>query len=213
MCIIEITWQEFIDLVKALTPLAIFFFPIIIFKKHISELLSEFKRRLKTSNKINIVSKFASIEMERTRVAPTGVYKGTQSPGPDTLREEQRKKLYEDSRGMKLVHTLSKSSRSGQLFDIEIFIIPHKHSSMKGLSKVSYFFGAYWQNKTYETDNRFNGFLISTSAYGPFLCTAELHFNDGHTVTLSRYIDFEMGDFAPVSLIEHIDTKDKKDRK
>jgi hypothetical protein len=35
--------------------------------------------------------------------------------------------------------------------------------------------------------------MISTSAYGPFMCTAELFFADGERVFVNRYVDFEMG--------------------
>ena len=34
---------------------------------------------------------------------------------------------------------------------------------------------------------------IATSAYGPFMCTAEIYFSDSHVAMVSRYIDFEMG--------------------
>lgn len=213
MCFVNISWQEFIDLVKVLTPIIVVVFPLAIFRKQISSLLSELRFRLKTSNRISFVSKIASIEMDRTRVGPSGTYEGCKADDVDGLREKHRTSLYKDSRGLQLVHTLSKSSADQQLFDIEIFIVPHKEASVKGLSKVSYFFGSYWSNKSFETSNRFNGFLVSTSAYGSFLCTAELTFTDGTSTLLSRYIDFEMGDFAPVSLIEHKTEKSGKKAK
>ena len=41
--------------------------------------------------------------------------------------------------------------------------------------------------------DRARGFPITTSAYGPFMCTAKLYFTDGEEVMLHRYVDFEMG--------------------
>jgi hypothetical protein len=35
---------------------------------------------------------------------------------------------------------------------------------------------------------------VRLSAYGPFLCTCLVTFEDGEQVSLYRYIDFEMGE-------------------
>src|SRR5208282_5009041 len=65
--------------------------------------------------------------------------------------------------------------------------------------RVEYYFGGAWHNRIFPSIARENGFAVSTAAYGPFLCTAKVFFNDGSTTMLHRYVDFEMGDFAPSS--------------
>ncbi len=111
----------------------------------------------------------------------------------DGNRAKERHGLYEVARGAMLVHRLQRSSTEGQLYSILIYVIPHKGASLAGVSKVEYFFGSHWGNKIYPSSDRSRGFPIVTSAYGPFLCTAQVTFNDGEKATLARYIDFEMG--------------------
>lgn len=114
----------------------------------------------------------------------------------DKDRALHRQSLYEAARGAMLVHRLQRSTADGQLYDILIYVIPHK-SMLSGVVSVEYFFGSYWGNKIYPSHDRSRGFPVVTSAYGPFLCTAKVIFNDGTSTVISRYIDFEMGNVAP----------------
>lgn len=132
-----------------------------------------------------MVAKPGDFSSEDTRV---GVY-----VDKDGTRVAERDALYQSARDVMLVHRLQRSSQDRQLYDILIYVIPHKGASLAGVSKVEYFFGHYWGNKIFPSNDRSRGFPIVTSAYGPFLCTARVHFNDGSIVTLSRYLDFEMG--------------------
>ncbi len=111
----------------------------------------------------------------------------------DGVRSRERDALYQAARSVMLVHRLQRSSQDRQLYDILIYVIPHKSTSLAGVTMVEYFFGHYWGNKIYPSTDRSRGFPVVTSAFGPFLCTARVSFNDGTTVTLSRYIDFETG--------------------
>lgn len=119
---------------------------------------------------------------------------------PDHSRQAERDAIYKSCRGVMLVHKIFKSAEDGQLFDIHIFVIPHKEGSLNGVREVQYFLGHYWGNKVFPSSNRYNGFAISTSAYGPMLCTAKIIFTDGISFTQARYIDFEMGATAPALL-------------
>lgn len=114
----------------------------------------------------------------------------------DGTRAQERDRLYEVSRGVALVHRLQRSTEEGQLYDVLIYVIPHK-TSLAGVTSVEYFFGRFWGNKVFPSQDRSRGFPVVTSAYGPFLCTARVHFNDGTATTISRYIDFEMGNNTP----------------
>lgn len=94
------------------------------------------------------------------------------------------------------VHALEPSGERGQEYDIFIYLIRHKSENYGDLESAEFFLGHYWGNRIFvgEWIGRFVG--VQTSAYGPFLCTCRLTFKDGESVTLSRYIDFEM---APVT--------------
>jgi hypothetical protein len=115
----------------------------------------------------------------------------------DGARKKQRDALYAKSRGVMLAHRLQRSSQDGQLYDILIYVIPHKSVSLVGVCTVEYFFGHYWGNKIFPSHDRSRGFPVVTSGYGPFLCTAKVIYNDGAEIVISRYIDFEMGGCAP----------------
>ena len=168
---------------------------VVYFRSHISSLLTALVARVKDGAALKIggleigsgsglVATPGDFSKEDSRV---GVYQD------DKSREIQRHKIYEEARGAMLVHRLQKSSEDGQLYDILIYLIPHK-ASFAGLVTVEYFFGSFWGNKVFPSHNRSRGFPVVTSAYGSFLCTARLIFNDGTSTVVYRYIDFEMGD-------------------
>jgi poly(A) polymerase Pap1 len=94
------------------------------------------------------------------------------------------------------VHKVAPSSKEGQLYDILIYLIPHKDATLAPVTKVEYYFGKYWDDQLFLVTDRAHNFPIATSAYGPFVCTAELYFSDGTSCILSRYVDFEMGAFS-----------------
>lgn len=79
------------------------------------------------------------------------------------------------------------------LYDIQLYIIPHKDATLASVSTVEYYFGKHWGNQIFVSNDRARGFPIGTSAYGSFMCTAELTFTDGTKTMINRYVDFEMG--------------------
>jgi len=164
------------------------------FRGHISDLLAALVVRVKDGSTLKVggleigaasglVATPGNFSKEDSRV---GVYQD------DKSRESQRHGIYKEARGAMLVHRLQKSSQDGQLYDILIYVVPHK-ASFAGLVTVEYFFGSFWGNKVYPSHDRSRGFPVVTSAYGSFLCTAKLIFNDGTSSIVYRYIDFEMG--------------------
>jgi len=58
---------------------------------------------------------------------------------------------------------------------------------------VEYYFGKHWGNQIFTSIDRARDFVITTSAYGSFMCIAKLCFSDGEQVMINRYVDFEMG--------------------
>ncbi len=142
--------------------------------------------------------KLASFELGPNYVAPDKDLK----PMSSTLesrhdkgdeRERERIQYYRPNRGIMLVHRIVPSAQKGQRYDILIYLIPHKDATIASISKVEYYFGTYWKSQIFTVYDRARNFPIATSAYGEFVCTAKLHFSDGETCILSRYIDFEMG--------------------
>ena len=125
----------------------------------------------------------------------------------DGTREKERSDYYDDARRIMLVHTIARSRDQNGSYDIRIFVIPHnriedppsKMVSLAGVSRVEYYFGGAWGNLVFPSQDRASNFAVAVSAYGPFLATAHVVFNDGHIATLHRYIDFEMGNYAPVT--------------
>jgi hypothetical protein len=167
---------------------------LVYFRTHISDLLAAFVVRVKDGAALKVggleigatsglVATPGNFSKEDTRI---GAYQD------DKSREAHRHQIYKEARGAMLVHRLQKSSQDGQLYDILIYVVPHK-ASFAGLVTVEYFFGSYWGNMVYPSHDRSRGFPVVTSAYGSFLCTAKLIFNDGTSSLVYRYIDFEMG--------------------
>jgi hypothetical protein len=149
--------------------------------------------------------KIGSFELQELKVsAGQGIQNSNFQTSADSngIRENERAKFYSEQRGAMLVHKLFKSQKDGQLYDILIYIIPKKNNNLIQVISVEYYFGKFWDSTIFTTTDRSNGFAIATSAYGPFLCSAKINFNDGESQTVYRFIDFEMGDVAPLTLDE-----------
>jgi hypothetical protein len=116
--------------------------------------------------------------------------------------ESERSKFYDECHGVMLVHSLLKSPERGQLFDVLIYVVPHKGGSLEGVARVEYYLGKWWKHKVFPCENRYSGFAVRTSAYGPFLCTAKIIFSSGGHLIQHRYVDFEMGASAPARTSE-----------
>ena len=122
-----------------------------------------------------------------------------------------------------LVHQLVLSNSPGQVFDAIIYLVAHRskskdrtkalqNASLLNVQSVKYYFGDKWGNKIFTISDRFNSFAIRVSAYRPFLCTAEIEYSDRQAKqTLRRYIDFEMGRYAPYMIPEK--NSDHQERK
>jgi hypothetical protein len=121
---------------------------------------------------------------------------------PQSIKEwtDVRSGIYRDSRNVFLAHTIRPSQKPGQLYDIAIYLIPHRSNDPKfrrtdlsDIVEAEFFLGAWFDEKVFRVKNK-SGFIgITTSAYGPFLCTCRVSFTDGKRLILNRYVDFEMG--------------------
>lgn len=116
----------------------------------------------------------------------------------DGAFDQSRTLFRTEFRNLFLVHRIAPSSDPSQLYDIVIYLVPSlRYGSLSGVSAVEYYMGKYWGRTVYRSIDRATGFLIATAAYAPFTCTARIHFSDGSSVFLHRYVDFEMGQLPP----------------
>jgi len=169
---------------------------LLAFRAELRGLLGVLVRRLK----LGAPFKVWSLEIGSSYVEPgTAVTRGGAitmvREDSDGQRWQQRQQYYVPNRNLHLVHRLTPSEKLGQLYDILIYLVPHPDSdaTLAGIKKVEYYFGRSWGNSIFTSTDRARGFAIATSAYGPFMCTAEIYFSDGEKVLVNRYIDFEMG--------------------
>jgi hypothetical protein len=115
----------------------------------------------------------------------------------DALQEKEREGIYTSNHRLFVVHRLFPSSIDGQLYDILIYVIPHKgrnEGNLDEVTQVDYYFGSAWGHKVFSSMDRGKRFAIVASAYGAgFLCFARIYLRDGNSYTTWRYIDFETG--------------------
>ena len=171
---------------------------VLLLRKAIAEIIRSLLIRLKHGASVKI----GSFELQGLKISVNNGSTNSHfqlSEDYGGQREKERIYLYEKQRGVMLVHKIFKSQKEGQLYDILMYMIPHKNSNLIQVTSVDYSFGRMWNNKIFTTADRSNGFAIATSAYGPFLCSAKINFNDGKSETVFRYIDFEMGDVASMT--------------
>ena len=106
---------------------------------------------------------------------------------------KERDGIYQANDGFFLVHAIRPSKEPKQKYDIAILVMGHKGRTLEDIEYAEFFFGAYWQNKVFKEAPRGGLVGISTSAYGPFLCTCRVTLKSKKVIRLHRYIDFEMG--------------------
>ena len=116
---------------------------------------------------------------------------------PDTEswdeRETRRCNIYEMNRGLFLVHTWRPSQEPGQIADVVISIAQHDEGplTLGTVKSVEYHLGPKFFDRTIVKSDSSNRFRLEVSAYGPMLCLARVHFDDGTpSLELQRYIDF-----------------------
>lgn len=189
----------------AILPAALWFILVvillIIFHSSLKDLLTGIVWRIRCGGTV----KLGSLELSAPYVTSKGDISraGRIESRADTnrVRWSERERYYGPNRRVFLVHRLTISREAGQLYDVELYLIPHKDATLACVARVEYYFGLYWGEKVFVSVDRPQGFSISTSAYGPFVATAEIFFTDGATAIVSRYIDFEMGPAGSQSLV------------
>ena len=172
-----------------------------LFRKQIHSLVDAVRVRIQTGSSIKagpieLGEDLRNLEKIPAASAKPSVLAESGAVAVDRTAEawsKARDALYASTRGVFLAHVIEPSSKQGQDFDIFIFLVRHKSTDFADVQFAEFFLGSYWENRIFREEAK-NGLIgISTSAYGPMLCTARVHFRDGKVVELHRYIDFEMG--------------------
>lgn len=109
-------------------------------------------------------------------------------------RAAERDGIYDDHRQVFLAHALSPSTAKNQRFDVFIYLVRHKRSDFHDVVSAEFFFGKHWGNRIFPGARSGNLIGVRAAAHGTFLCTCRVTFDDGHTTSLHRYIDFGMGE-------------------
>lgn len=122
---------------------------------------------------------------------------------PLVLTKEGRASIYEKNRGVFLTHVFEPTIRDGR-YTVQIYLIGHRKyasdvkdasevNSLGAVKKVSFYLGDMWQDEVFSrTPDDGQPIGITLTAYGPFLCTCVVTFDDDCSIELYRYIDFEM---------------------
>jgi hypothetical protein len=100
-----------------------------------------------------------------------------------------------------LVHSYQPSKRSGQKYDISIYIMKHRPgpgnpnqtTGFEEIEHAEFFLGPSWGNRRFPAENEGGKIGINTSAWGMFFATCLVVFKDKSELVLYRYIDFQMG--------------------
>jgi hypothetical protein len=112
--------------------------------------------------------------------------------------EAIRDKIYEQHRGLFLIHTWRPSQVPGQVADISIRL--HEHGkrwtplSDGVVERVEYYLGSYFfgGNSVIKTNAK-EAFRLDISSYGTTDCVARVYFKDGTPpAILDRYLDYAL---------------------
>ncbi|MDD5289225.1 MAG: hypothetical protein PHY28_08970 [Dehalococcoidales bacterium] len=107
--------------------------------------------------------------------------------------EHRRIQIYEQNKGIFLIHTWRISHTPGQLADIAISLCQHGDGPLTQgkVESVEYQLGPKFFDHPVIKKNARDSFRLDVSAYGPMLCLARVNFSDDSpSLTLERYINF-----------------------
>ena len=170
-------------------------FLLIKFRSELVDLFRNLVNRVKGGSSL----KLFSVEFGPIRVPSALPSRNTEiaAQHDETGRwKNARSQIYQNNQNIFLAHRLFPSEIKGQLYDILIYLVPHKDrgGTLSGITHVEYYFGDAWGNQVFTSTDSGKRFAIVISAYGAgFLCFSKIYFSSGPPVETWRYIDFEMG--------------------
>mgnify|MGYP000930177384 FL=1 len=166
------------------------------FKRPLRRLLESIRARVEAGGEVELAGPAGL----KARLAQLPLVEpGKLDPQPqEPAWTSQRATLHEVSRNVFLSHVLSPSKVEGQKYEINIFLVGHRRArrgypeDLSDVVRAEFYLGGGWGRRVFDIPSvpgRDIG--LRTHAYGPVLCLCRIHFDDGHTAVVNRYLDFE----------------------
>jgi hypothetical protein len=182
--------EAFVPLFQSLSWIALIVLAGWRYKTQVAKIVDAIQKRIEHGSSFKAGPIELGQDLKALEHIPQGHAPAAISP---TDWSEERDAIYKNNHGIFLAHVIEPSREAGQLYDIFIYLIGHKSRTLEDVEAAEFFLGSYWGNEVFRETHE-NGLIgMSTTAYGPFLCTCRVTLKDGTKIRLNRYIDFEMG--------------------
>ncbi len=199
--------ENYVPLFQTLVWAVLLVVGVRLFRVQVRNLLDALVERVKTSTikiaGLLVIEELSGLKrIEEPSRLGDALVEGKDSPSVEA-RIKNRQEIYDRNRNVCIVHVLT-PTRQPDMFEIYIYLIRHKPTDelpddLSDIIKAEFFFGRYWKNHTFTGTRAGNRIGVRAQAYGAFLCTCRVEFQDGYHVMLDRYIDREMGDIVQSS--------------
>jgi len=181
--------KDWVPLFQTLSWIGLIAFMVFKFASKLESLLEIVLNRVKSGSSL----KAGPVELgEDLRSLDKVSANSSDAPVSEDGWSAERDGIYQSNNGLFLAHVIEPSKKHGQEYDIFIYLVRHRGSDFSDIEYAEFFFGSYWGNRVFKESLKNNLLGVSTSAYGPFLCTCHVKMKNGNEVRLNRYIDFEM---------------------
>jgi hypothetical protein len=99
-----------------------------------------------------------------------------------------------------LAHAVAPHPRQYGRYHVYVLLVGHRRDARRfsndldDIVRAQFFLGRPWRNRVFDVRGAGATGLIGirTIGAGPAVCRCRIHFRDGHTALISRYLDFEM---------------------
>ncbi|MBI5410452.1 MAG: hypothetical protein HZA21_00505 [Nitrospirae bacterium] len=181
--------KEWLSLAETISWVCLAGYVLYRFGKPLEGLLEAFRSRINAGSPV----KAGPFEIGQDLKALEKVAPSSQPVMEESDWSKERDGIYQSNEGIFLAHVIEPTTELGQSYDVFIYLVRHKSQLWSDIEFAEFFFGTHWGNKVFREEPKSGLIGVSTSAYGPFLCTCRVKMKNGKTVRLHRYIDFEMG--------------------
>lgn len=192
------TISPFVPLLQTGLWVCLFVGVLVTFRSQVSQLFQAILIRIRAGNGLKLGAFELGPDLKKLQqISPgpddTGEPRHTAAEdhdAPDWARE--RDGIYKTNHGIFITHVLFPSKKPDQKYDVFIYLIRHNIPNFSDVDFAEFYLGHMWNDRIFRETAADGMIGFHTSAYAPFLCTCRVHFKDGSTLSLSRYIDFEM---------------------
>jgi hypothetical protein len=202
----QLTGSLFEGLIKLISALGVLSWPLgivllaINFRPQLKGLIDATSDRIKSATEI----KFGEVLIKGPDIGSAAELKSAsvETNESDNSWTISRDTIYTNQRNIFLVHSVRPAKglhprKQVPYFEISVYLVSHKgRGAMNEIKKVEYYMGEHFKvdgsdkSACFVVKNGTDGFPLRTSAYGPTLCQARIHFHDNVIINVERYIDF-----------------------